>query len=152
MQFGEGIVIATPTTFLSVLQPLSQFNVYSCNETLTKSTLGGNDLLYIILPDNNAELKEIRSGNQDRSLEAGTKSEAVEEHCFLTLLSYSVQDHLPRGCTTHRGLGPPIINQLIKYPSQMCLQANLIKALEKNQLMTIVFVKLIKKANNVYPL
>ena len=68
--------------------------------------MGGNHLLYIIFPDNNAELKEIRAGNQDRSLEAGTKSEAVEEHCFLRLLSYSVQDHLPRGCTTHRGLGP----------------------------------------------
>lgn len=130
MHFGEGIVIATPTTFLSVLQPLSQFIVYSCNET-PKEPWGGNDLLYIILLDNNAELKEIRAGNQDRSMEAGINSEALEKHCFLRLLSYSVQDHLPRGYTTHSELGPPIINQLRKYPSQMCLQANLIKAFEK---------------------
>lgn len=52
---------------------------------------------------------------QDRSLEAGTDEEAVEE-CYyqcasyglFSLLSFTIQDYLPRGDITHRYLDPSI--------------------------------------------
>jgi hypothetical protein len=54
---------------------------------------------------------------QGRNLETGGDTEAIEDavywiasHGLLRLLSYRTQDHLPRGGTTHSGLGPPLIN------------------------------------------
>lgn len=59
-------------------------------------------------------LREIREATQGKDLEAGIQVEATEEHCslacpiWLSLLSATIQDHLPRGCTAHSGLGFPI--------------------------------------------
>lgn len=40
-------------------------------------------------------------------------SQGLALHGLLRLLFYTIQNHLPRSCTTHNGLGPPtsIINQ-----------------------------------------
>ncbi|EGV99603.1 hypothetical protein I79_006008 [Cricetulus griseus] len=52
-------------------------------------------------------------GSQGRNLEAGADAEAVEDaayrippHSFLSLISYSIQDHQPRDGTTHNGQSP----------------------------------------------
>lgn len=63
-------------------------------------------ILYFISP--------IRGRQGRHSSQAGTAAEAMEESCYqlaphglLSLLSYMVQDHQPRGSTSYRELGPP---------------------------------------------
>lgn len=67
-------------------------------------------------------------------LKAGTEAESLENsiywhvlHGFLSLVSYMIQNHLPRGGNTHNGLGLPmsIINQ--ENNLQTCPQAKLME-------------------------
>lgn len=59
----------------------------------------------------------ITEGSQGRNLESETKAETVEQCCLLACslwllqpVSSTIQDHIPRGGTTHRGLNLPIPN------------------------------------------
>lgn len=86
------------------------------------------------LPDHSSSLsKTAMAGIQTgENLEAGTDAETMKEHCLLacsSLLSYILQDHLPRGGPTHSGLGlsTSIINQ--ENVPQSCPQAGLIEAI-----------------------
>ena len=64
--------------------------------------------------------REAKSGFYGRNLEAGTIAERGEDAAYVlaphgshSLLSYTTEDHLSKGGTTHSGLGHPtsIINQ-----------------------------------------
>lgn len=62
---------------------------------------------------------------QGRNLDVGSEACATEEtvywlapHALLSLLSFTVQSHLPRGDCTHSGLGPP--TTIIKNPHAPC--------------------------------
>lgn len=88
--------------------------------TMSKSTLGWEGFLLLILPGNSPSLKEVR---------AGTKQGRMQEliwrlapHSLLSLFSYSAPDHQPRDRPTHNRLGLPtsIINQ--EKVSQACLR------------------------------
>ena len=106
--------------------------------------------LRLILP--RLSSRNIRSGTQGRNPEEETEAEAAEEKrcllaCFprlaqrtflynpeppaqgwLSILSYTIQNHLPRHSNTHNGLGLPtsVTNQ--ENAPQPCLQANLVGA------------------------
>lgn len=73
-------------------------------------------------------LREVTAVAQGRNQEAGVMmSEAMMEALFtgmLGLLSYAIQDHLPRAVTTHNGWSTPtsIINQ--DNTQQNCLLLN----------------------------
>lgn len=77
----------------------------------------GTERIYFslqLLSYHSSILREIRAGTQGKDLEAGIQVEVTEEHwslacpLWLSLLSATIQDHLPRGCTAHSGLGFPI--------------------------------------------
>ena len=71
--------------------------------------LCGEKRIYFILDfQEPLSLKEVRAGTQDRSLEAGTETEPVEEYLLLacsyglpSLLSYTTQNY-----HSHSGLRP----------------------------------------------
>ena len=77
-----------------------------------------------------------------RKLEAGPEAEArtgsrsQEEMLLTDLLSYTIQNHQPRGGATHSVLGPLIliINQEKQHP-QACLQANRMEAIPQVKLL-----------------
>lgn len=85
---------------------------------MIRSNLGRKGFISAYSPSR----RKVRAGAEIRNPEAGTEADAVEGFCFLvcsswlfSLLSYRIQNCLPRGGTTHNGLGLPtsIINQSI---------------------------------------
>jgi hypothetical protein len=81
--------------------------------TMTQSNLGRKGLFGLHIPACSL-LREAKIRTQSRKLEAGTEAAVIEEYCILAcsswlvqLVSYTTQDHLLRGSTTYRGLGPP---------------------------------------------
>lgn len=49
--------------------------------TMTKSNLGGKGLIWLIVDSPSS--REVRTGTEGRGLEAGSRSETLEEHCSL---------------------------------------------------------------------
>lgn len=75
-------------------------------DTMNKSILGREGFIYLTLLVNSLSLREVRTGTQPEQ-EAGGKNRGCRGHGgmvlmgLLNLISYSVQDHLPRGGSTH---------------------------------------------------
>lgn len=75
--------------------------------------------------------REAKAGNQSRNLEAGTKSELLEDHfvlassplhCLIALLFSITQQCLPWGSTTQSGLGLlVVVINLENVPSHILL-------------------------------
>lgn len=79
------------------------------------NNLGKKGLFQLIFPN----LQSTRKGSQNRTqgnkLESGIDVEAVQEccllacsSCLLSMLSYTTQDHQPRGGTSAYGMSHPI--------------------------------------------
>jgi hypothetical protein len=58
-------------------------------------------------------MKGTQGRNSRKNLEVGNEAETMGESLLTSMLSYRTQNHLPRGGTTHCGLGLPtsIIHQ-----------------------------------------
>lgn len=70
--------------------------------------------------------REVKTGTQGRNLEAGSDAESMEECCPLDCspwltqpASYTIQDHLSKGGTTHNMLGPPTVLLILKMPYRL---------------------------------
>lgn len=97
---------------------------------MTNTTWGGNRLLHPTTVNSHTIHHWKKSG---RSLEADNEAEAIGESSygfaprgFLSLLSYSTQNHQPRGGTTPGELG--LLTSIIKQKkgAHNCPQANVV--------------------------
>ena len=76
--------------------------------------------------------KSLRQEAGGRNSEAKTMEECCLLPCFpglLSLLSYTTQDHLPRGGAAHNGLSPPISITNQEVSPQSFLQATLMETI-----------------------
>jgi hypothetical protein len=81
----------------------------SCGEDHDKKQLGGEKVLFGLTVYSLVHY-DRRTGTQGRNLEARTEAEAMKAthaYCLLSLLSYTRQDHLLWGGTTHCPLNSP---------------------------------------------
>jgi hypothetical protein len=86
-----------------------------CDKTLTKNNLRRKGL-FSLSPTPHPSPNEATAGTWRQELKQSPQRSAaywLVPQGFLSLLSYTTQDHSPRSDTTHSGLGPPasVLNQ-----------------------------------------
>lgn len=81
---------------------------------MIRRNLGRQALTWLTLPFHSPSLEEVGAGTQGRTLEAGTKTETIEEECrwltppeLLILLLLHKPGPSAQGGTAYSGLGPP---------------------------------------------
>lgn len=112
----------SPVLFLLFLFVLMRLSIAVAKHHDHKQFGEGRVYFILQLSGNFPSLREVRVEIQERKkMKAGTKAEALEEpftnsSTSLCLLSYTSQDQLPRGGTTHRAIQalPTLPHQLMK--------------------------------------
>lgn len=89
---------------------------FYCDQHLNQKWMGKKAFIGLPLSDHTPPWREVRAGNRDANLEAGTEVETMEGHCLLVYSFLLAEpaflyswDHLSTGGNTHIRLGPPTL-------------------------------------------